>query len=198
MKKFNKLYKEILENNIAGGIGSVFNSGQIQAGQYGNQFPSQNDQAYAPGDARLPYSIFGRKIKKKKKSKKIKIQRRNLVEAVEDDNYNYGFPPQWTAVKTKEGFNLLSHNTKIYGWKFIAKPYKEGWVISNGGNGITEYFKDKGRTLHREDGPAITRPDGKHNEYWINGKQISYEEFLAIQKVNKPEDRGAMIDLLGI
>jgi len=38
--------------NIAGGSTGVF--GTINNGSYGNQFPSQNDNAYAPGDARLP------------------------------------------------------------------------------------------------------------------------------------------------
>lgn len=197
MKKFNKLFKEILENNIAGGAGSVFNSGSVQAGQFGNQFPSQNDQAYAPGDARF---IFPTQ-KKKKKAKRIKIQRRNLVEADEgvpgntDENYNYGFSTMWRAVKTKEGFKLQERN--IPSWKFTAKPYKNGWVISN--DNVTEYFTDKGKTLHREDGPAVEYTKGlKPNEYWINGKQISYEEFLAIQKVNNPDDRGTMIDLLDI
>jgi len=39
-------------SNIAGGSTGVF--GSINNGAFGNQFPSQNDQAYAPGDARLP------------------------------------------------------------------------------------------------------------------------------------------------
>lgn len=38
--------------NVAGGSSGVF--GSINNGAYGNQFPSQNDGAYAPGDARLP------------------------------------------------------------------------------------------------------------------------------------------------
>jgi hypothetical protein len=38
-------------NNQSGGSG-VF--GSVSNGAYGNQFPSQNDSAYAPGDARLP------------------------------------------------------------------------------------------------------------------------------------------------
>jgi hypothetical protein len=42
--------------NGSGGSTGVFTaySGTINAGQYGNQFPSQNDNAYATGDARLP------------------------------------------------------------------------------------------------------------------------------------------------
>jgi len=38
--------------NIAGGSTGVF--GSVNNGAYGNQFPSQNDSAYTPGDARLP------------------------------------------------------------------------------------------------------------------------------------------------
>ena len=41
-------------NNQSGGLGGVFNTGSINNGAYGNQFPSQNDSAYAQGDARLP------------------------------------------------------------------------------------------------------------------------------------------------
>jgi hypothetical protein len=40
--------------NQTGGTGSVFSNGSINDGSYGNQFPSQNDNAYAPGDSRLP------------------------------------------------------------------------------------------------------------------------------------------------
>ena len=40
--------------NGSGGTGGVFNTGTMNNGQYGNQFPSQNDSAYASGDARLP------------------------------------------------------------------------------------------------------------------------------------------------
>lgn len=42
--------------NQSGGTAGDFTaySGTVNAGQYGNQFPSQNDSAYAPGDARLP------------------------------------------------------------------------------------------------------------------------------------------------
>jgi len=40
--------------NGSGGTGGVFNTGSVNAGGFGNQFPSQNDSAYAPGDARLP------------------------------------------------------------------------------------------------------------------------------------------------
>ena len=39
-------------SNTSGGTGGVF--GSVNNGAYGNQFPSQNDNAYAAGDARLP------------------------------------------------------------------------------------------------------------------------------------------------
>jgi len=41
-------------SNSAGGAGGVFSGGSINAGGAGNQFPSQNDGAYAPNDSRLP------------------------------------------------------------------------------------------------------------------------------------------------
>ncbi len=40
--------------NIGGGTSGVFGGSPAGAGAYGNQFPSQNDAAYAQGDARLP------------------------------------------------------------------------------------------------------------------------------------------------
>jgi hypothetical protein len=60
--------------NVAGGTGSV--TGPTTSGDYGNQFPSQNDNAYAPGDARIP-SVIGSKRKKKKN--KVPIQRRTFA-----------------------------------------------------------------------------------------------------------------------
>jgi len=41
-------------SNQSGGTGSVFSNGSVNDGAFGNQFPSQNDSAYAPGDYRLP------------------------------------------------------------------------------------------------------------------------------------------------
>jgi len=41
-------------SNSEGGTGGVFGGPAAGAGAYGNQFPSQNDSAYAAGDARLP------------------------------------------------------------------------------------------------------------------------------------------------
>jgi len=41
-------------SNVAGGTPGAFSNGSINAGGFGNQFPSQNDSAYAPNDSRLP------------------------------------------------------------------------------------------------------------------------------------------------
>ena len=46
--------KWCLEANQSGGAGVFGNGSGNGAGYYGNQFPSQNDSAYAQGDARLP------------------------------------------------------------------------------------------------------------------------------------------------
>jgi len=46
--------KWCFEANQSGGTGSVFSNGSVNDGAYGNQFPSQNDGAYAQGDYRLP------------------------------------------------------------------------------------------------------------------------------------------------
>ena len=75
MSNFNTRIVELLTElaNVAGGVGSV--TGPSTSGDYGNQFPSQNDKAYAPGDTRLP-SIIGSKRKKKKL--KVPVQRRTL------------------------------------------------------------------------------------------------------------------------
>jgi len=78
MNLFEKaFYKTLDENiNVAGGADGVFGTGtQGPIGSFGNQFPSQNDNAYAPGDARVP-KIIG--MGKKKKKEKIAIQRRPL------------------------------------------------------------------------------------------------------------------------
>lgn len=75
---FNKALNEMA--NTAGGAGGVFTAyaGTVNAGEYGNQFPSQNDKAYAPGDARVP-KILGAKFSKKKKKLKYPIQRRTFL-----------------------------------------------------------------------------------------------------------------------
>jgi len=73
--KFTKMVNAYLESMTAGGVSSTFgDSGDIGTNTQGD--------FYAPGDTRIPYSIFGGKVitrhgtasknkrKKKKKSKK--------------------------------------------------------------------------------------------------------------------------------
>ena len=73
---FEAKFISLLEQNVAGGAASVFGAGTGGApGQFGNQFPSQNDSAYAPGDARVPKFLGS---KKKKGKKGPFIQRRPL------------------------------------------------------------------------------------------------------------------------
>ena len=84
---FEKTFIQLIhEDMVSGGTGSVW--GGVDAGAYGNQFPSQNDKAYNPNDAR-PFDpasmVLGAKIKEKKKNKKKKktpIQRRPLNSAL--------------------------------------------------------------------------------------------------------------------
>ena len=85
MNNFKKLVESLLSEmaaNVAGGEGAV--TGPTTSGNYGNQFPSQNDKAYNAGNA-LPVApadlALGRKgIKKSKGKKKVKvlIQRRSI------------------------------------------------------------------------------------------------------------------------
>ena len=81
MKRFDKLVDKLLSEmaaNVAGGVGAV--TGPTTSGNYGNQFPSQNDSAYAQGDARVP-SIIGSKAfrgKKKRKKSRVPVQRRSI------------------------------------------------------------------------------------------------------------------------
>lgn len=73
---FEQAFIKVLnEDMVSGGAGSVFGTGTVQSiGDSGNQFPSQNDNAYAPGDSRIPKVLGG----KKRKGKKFFVQRRPL------------------------------------------------------------------------------------------------------------------------
>ena len=78
MITFNQFCSEM---NVAGGTGSVFGPGTAGSiGAFGNQFPSQNDKAYNPGDLRIATVLGARRgAKGKKKNKqKIPVQRRAL------------------------------------------------------------------------------------------------------------------------
>lgn len=83
MSRFSARVNELLIE-FAAGTESSTAFGPAATGDYGNQFPSQNDLAYAPGDARWPFGAGGFRIantkKKKKKKKKKKITRRKKSE----------------------------------------------------------------------------------------------------------------------
>lgn len=73
---FESRFLKLLEDVVAGGPASVFGPGTAGSiGSFGNQFPSQNDKAYAPGDYRMP-KVLG--ATKKKKKFKFVVQRRPL------------------------------------------------------------------------------------------------------------------------
>ena len=79
MNKFNKLVEDLLSEmaaNVAGGVGAV--TGPVTSGNYGNQFPSQNDNAYAPGDVRIPSILGAKTAGKRKKKTKVLVQRRSI------------------------------------------------------------------------------------------------------------------------
>ncbi|NBW58130.1 hypothetical protein EBR43_10210 [bacterium] len=80
MSLFKKAFLDVLkEDVVSGGPSSAFGSNAGSAiGGYGNQFPSQNDSAYARGDARIPFPLGAVVDKRKKKKKKILMQRRGL------------------------------------------------------------------------------------------------------------------------
>ena len=86
MKTFKDFFNSITEDNYAGGTDSAFSDGSVTIGQYGNQFPSTGDAAYAPGDYRIPTFLGARMVKRKRKKKgkvrrvlEIPMQRRNYV-----------------------------------------------------------------------------------------------------------------------
>ena len=90
MSLFNKYFTRLIQEEIgmtSGGADGVFGAG----GDHGGMFPGGSD-FYAPGDARIPHLLGGKKKRKKRKkgkrkSKKIKkeqikIQRRNLARSM--------------------------------------------------------------------------------------------------------------------
>ena len=70
MNKFDKLYKNLIENMTTG---SVFGTGQAHAPQ-----PGQSSDFYAPGDARVPTILGSKKKKKKLKKEAIPVIRRTF------------------------------------------------------------------------------------------------------------------------
>jgi len=82
MKTFDQLYTKIMEDNVAGGTGSVFSNGNVNIGSGGNEL--YTGDTYAPGDYRIPKVLGAKQIKKKSKKKGkrktiIPIQRRTFT-----------------------------------------------------------------------------------------------------------------------
>jgi len=71
MKTYKQFYEDVTSSTAFGSAAT---------GATGNQFPSQSDKGYAPGDARLPSFLGLKKIKRKGKGKKfaVPMQRRKL------------------------------------------------------------------------------------------------------------------------
>jgi len=74
MNNFDKLVNKIIENNVAGGTGSVFSNGEVNIGAGGNSL--NTGDTYAPGDMRVP-KVLG--AKKRKGKMKFPIQRRTFT-----------------------------------------------------------------------------------------------------------------------
>lgn len=78
MNKFDQLVNKIIENNVAGGTGSVFSNGVVNIGAGGNEL--NTGDTYAPGDMRVPKVLGAKMVKKKGKNKlQIPIQRRTFT-----------------------------------------------------------------------------------------------------------------------
>lgn len=58
-----------VEDNVAGGVGSVF--GSVDAGGTGGSFPASGDAGYAPGDARVPVGLWRGLGKKRWQSRSL-------------------------------------------------------------------------------------------------------------------------------
>lgn len=76
MSIFEKVFNRVLKEDVTSS--TAFSN--TETGIYGNQFPSQNDRAYNPGNS-MPVApgdlVLGKKKKKTKKSK-TPIQRRTF------------------------------------------------------------------------------------------------------------------------
>jgi hypothetical protein len=77
MGLFSNIFSKILNEDNVAGVGGVFGSGPSIGGIFNPPSQINSSDAYAPGDARIPFA-FGIKQKGKKKNKKgkILIQRR--------------------------------------------------------------------------------------------------------------------------
>jgi hypothetical protein len=83
MSNFNKLVSQLLSETGANMASTVMGGPNDQpAGSTGNQFPSDNDKGYNPGDARIAALIGAKVIKpgkgRRRTKTKVPIQRRSI------------------------------------------------------------------------------------------------------------------------
>ena len=67
----------------------------------------------------------------------------------------------------------------------------ETYTVKVHTNGDREWYQNG--KLHRVDGPAVEYANG-HKEWWINGVQLTQEEFNKQTKKNTCEDKTVIID----
>ena len=79
--KIRSFERFFAEDNVAGGIDSVF--GSINAGSTGGMFPASGDAGYAPGDARVPVGMWRGSGRKRWQSRlsSSKLQNAKLQQA---------------------------------------------------------------------------------------------------------------------
>ena len=79
MSKFDSAFKVIMEEIANSAATAMGGPNGLPAGSYGNQFPSQNDDAYNPGNG-MPVApadfALGKKVKYTKKGKKGKMYKK--------------------------------------------------------------------------------------------------------------------------
>jgi hypothetical protein len=99
MKKFENIIKTIQEDMVAGGTESAFTGGAapISIGGYGGAVG--NKDTYAPGDARVPTSIFGNR--KKRRNKK---QGNNFIGTIDHKISTTGNPMVFKRSKIEKMF----------------------------------------------------------------------------------------------
>lgn len=78
MRAFDQLINKLIENNVAGGGGSVFSNGNVNIGSTAGEL--YTGDTYATGDMRVPKVLGAKMVKKKGKKKlRIPIQRRTFT-----------------------------------------------------------------------------------------------------------------------
>jgi hypothetical protein len=60
-------------------------------------------------------------------------------------------------------------------WWLHGLRHREGAPAVEHANGTKYWYQNN--QLHREDGPAVEKRDNRYNEWWLNGKFLSEQEF---------------------